>query len=1050
MRTLKEYLKSINFTSKPKQSIIEIIKTHYDNISDKDSEEQVKGQIIDMVKAFPEYETRLNENGVDLLVKNNGKIVSIFECKSVKNKVEMVNEKDLNKKALHELITYFVEAYSEDKKNVPLFLVATNGKKWFVFNNSPFIDFVNNADAMRTCGLDKGILFPSKKKEEIYEHIKRYLGNNTETLENFNNNCFYFSTVEDIYHFLSPDIMLGKYNPNVGNVLNKDFYDELLYIFGLKEEEKNGKKTIVPNEIPNTFYSQINSKLDNYEKSIELIIIWLNRILFLKLFEARLIAFNNDYSFSFLNKDKIPDTATLETLFFDVLAVSEQNRKQFAKSFDYIPYLNSSLFEEKEIEKDFPISKIRGNAPVKYFDKTILKDKESKKRKTGEVPLLDYLFEFLNAYNFGEEGDPSSLISPAVLGLIFEKINGYKDGSYYTPTEITDYMAKTAIEKAILNKVKDQLGLDYSNFEEFKKAFFTFSEEERKKIREIIRNLTILDPAVGSGHFLVSSLNVLLQIWYDFGIIDIPKKYEVKFEHGDIKLYKNDKPFVYTRESNEDDTKFQKIIFETKKEIIENNLSGVDINPKAVEIARLRLWIELLKNAYYKPDGTMETLPNIDINIKVGDSLLASAVNITTSVLFGMENINKLNELFTKYQNEDNKEKRNKIKEEISKLREDLRKQILTESKYDELIWTIDFPRIFDEKGNFVGFDVVIGNPPYGIKFDKKRQETFKEMYREVTGANGLKGSMDSFALFIQRGLDLLRKNGVLTYIVPISITASDSMEALHNFLESHCETIYISSYAVRPKPIFENAVVDNSIITAIKTNTRCKNLFMTKLNRRSKDNTIENIVSNLKFINALDVKLPGRYPKISYDIEKQILNKIFSFRTTIGTMITKSGIPIYYRASGGRYFKVVTNYPTGSSAEKILHIDPKYANFVGAVLSSNLFFWFYQVYSDNHNLKLSDIERFPIPKENINNVILQQVDILYNEYLKDIEKNVIIHDDTNYKNINSFKEYKISKSKHLVDQIDDLIGPLYGLTPEEIEFIKNYDIEYRMEDDEQ
>jgi len=442
MRTLKEYLKSINFTSKPKQSIIEIIKTHYDNISDKDSEEQVKGQIRDMVKAFPEYETRLNENGVDLLVKNDGKIVSIFECKSVRNKGEMVNEKDLNKKALHELITYFVEAYSEDKKNVPLFLVATNGKKWFVFNNSPFIDFVNNADAMRTCGLDKGILFPSKKKEEIYEHIKRYLGNNTETLENFNNNCFYFSTVEDIYHFLSPDIMLGKYNPNVGNVLNKDFYDELLYIFGLKEEEKNGKKTIVPNEIPNTFYSQINSKLDNYDKSIELIIIWLNRILFLKLFEARLISFNNNYSFNFLNKDKIPDTATLETLFFDVLAVSEQKREQFAKSFDYIPYLNSSLFEEKEIEKDLPISKIKGNAPIDYFDKTILKYKESKKRKTGEVSLLDYLFEFLNAYNFGEEGDPSSLISPAVLGLVFEKINGYKDGSYYTPTEITDYMKK--------------------------------------------------------------------------------------------------------------------------------------------------------------------------------------------------------------------------------------------------------------------------------------------------------------------------------------------------------------------------------------------------------------------------------------------------------------------------------------------------------------------------------------------------------------------------------------------------------------------------------
>jgi hypothetical protein len=1053
METLTKYIEKTKIKIEIKEDIKSKIKELQDSIKDDNEEEQIKAGIYEMIKQFSEYKVELHSKDADIVVKDNGteQIVAFFECKSVKNKDEMIEEDDINKKALHELIYYFLKAYKLNRDDIPTYLVVTNGKKWFVFNNTPFRDFAMDEKTLEECGISDRMLFKESSRSKIYGNIENYLGAHEEVLKNFKDNCFYFSSPEDIYRFLSPDILLNKYNPSTGSALNKEFYDELLYIFGLKEVELNGKKKIVPNGVPNTFYSQISEKVNDEEKILDLIIIWLNRILFLKLFEAKLVEFNDNKTFTFMDKSHIPNTTALKSLFFDVLAVPENQRGSKAAKFWYVPYLNSSLFEEKEIEKEFPISDIQGDDKIPYYSNTVLHTYKGKKfiRKQGETKLLDYLFEFLSAYRFEGQGDPSSLISPAVLGLIFEKINGYKDGSYYTPTEITDYMAKTAIEKAIFNKVKEQLRLDYDNFEEFKKAFFTFSEEDRKKIREIIRNLTILDPAVGSGHFLVSSLNVLLQIWYDLGIIDIQKKYEVKFENGDIKLYKNDKPFVYRKISSADDADFQQKVFKAKKEIIENNLFGVDINPKAVEIARLRLWIELLKNTYYnKPDGTMETLPNIDINIKVGDSLLAPAVNITASVLFGMEKINELNELFTKYQNEDNKEKRNEIKKEISESREKLRKQILTEIKYDELIWTIDFPRIFDEKGNFVGFDVVIGNPPYGIKFDEKRQETFKEMYREVTGANGLKGSMDSFALFIQRGLDLLRKNGVLTYIVPISITASDSMESLHNFLESHCETIYISSYAVRPKPIFENAVVNNSIITAIKTNTRCKNLFMTKLNRRSKDNTIENIISNLTFINALDVKLPGRYPKISYDIERKILNKIFSFRTTIGTMITKSGIPIYYRASGGRYFKVVTNYPTGSSAEKILPIDPKYANFVGAVLSSNLFFWFYQIYSDNLNLKLSDIERFPIPKENINNVILQQVDILYNEYLQDIKKNAIIHDDTNYKNINSFKEYKISKSKHLVDQIDDLIGPLYGLTPEEIEFIKKYDIEYRMEDD--
>jgi len=536
MEMLEEYLDKIKYTKEVNKDVKASIQKYYSKINNNDPEEQIKAHIRDMIEVFPEYETRLNEKGIDLVVKHDKKVVSIFECKSVTNKDEMIEEDDINKKALWELIVNFAFLYS--KKLFPEYMVATNGKKWFIFNNRPFKRLIENKSAIISLGLGKDMLFPEEKREDIYKHIKEYLDYNSEVLADFKNNCYYFSEVaskdivENICKFLSPDIMLGKYNPNVGNVLNKDFYDELLYIFGLKEEEKNGKKTIVPNDIPNTFYSQINSKLNNYDKSIELIIIWLNRILFLKLFEARLISFNNDYSFSFLNKDKIPDTATLETLFFDVLAVSEQKRGTNAKSFDYIPYLNSSLFEEKKIEKDLPISKIMGNAPVKYFDKTILKDEDSKKRKTGEVPLLAYLFEFLNAYNFGEEGDPSSLISPAVLGLVFEKINGYKDGSYYTPTEITDFMAKTAIEKAILNKVKDQLGLDYSDFEEFKKAFFTFSEEDRKKIREIIRNLTILDPAVGSGHFLVSSLNVLLEISYELGMINIPKNMKLSLRTG--------------------------------------------------------------------------------------------------------------------------------------------------------------------------------------------------------------------------------------------------------------------------------------------------------------------------------------------------------------------------------------------------------------------------------------------------------------------------------------------------------------------------------------
>ncbi|MGC8729742.1 MAG: hypothetical protein ACP5SD_10830, partial [Elusimicrobiales bacterium] len=193
-----------------------------------------------------------------------------------------------------------------------------NGKEWFIFNKGPFIKFANNQQAQKFCGFGKSTLPFKSKKEDFYGNIKTFLSDHPDVLKSFADNCLYASTPQEIYFFLSPDILLNQYNPNVGNTLNKDFYNELLYIFGLEEKEEKNKKTIVPNGVSNTFCNQILKKLqknggnekENFEKALELIIIWLNRILFLKLFEARLVLFNNDSpAFKFLNTNMIPDTS---------------------------------------------------------------------------------------------------------------------------------------------------------------------------------------------------------------------------------------------------------------------------------------------------------------------------------------------------------------------------------------------------------------------------------------------------------------------------------------------------------------------------------------------------------------------------------------------------------------------------------------------------------------------------------------------------------------------------------------------------------------------
>lgn len=341
---------------------------------------------------------------------------------------------------------------------------------------------------------------------------------------------------------------------------------------------------------------------------------------------------------------------------------------------------------------------------------------------------------------------------------------------------------------------------------------------------------------------------------------------------------------------------------------------------------------------------------------------------------------------------------------------------------------------------------MVLGNPPYGAKTSAAEKEYYKATYEAAKTQNGVKGSTDTFAVFINQGLNLLKKGGVLSFIVPMSFTSSDAMCALHNKIFKECETIYVSSYAVRPQPVFRNAVVDVSILTSCKTMTPCKNLYSTKMHRKSNGTTLQDLLDNLEFAKVNGLCLQGRIPKISSKIEVSILEKLQKCKK-VSDFIKEKGKPIYYRAAGGRYFKVVTNYSTGSSAEKSLYFDKNIVDVIGCILSSNLSFWFYQIYADNHNWKSYEIGEFRVPPLTAQRSAL--ITNLYASYLADIERNAIVHSSSgksSYK-VATFKEYKIRKSKALIDRIDDAICPLYGLTQEETEFIKNYEIEFRVDE---
>ncbi|HDP70366.1 MAG TPA: DNA modification methylase, partial [Actinobacteria bacterium] len=348
------------------------------------------------------------------------------------------------------------------------------------------------------------------------------------------------------------------------------------------------------------------------------------------------------------------------------------------------------------------------------------------------------------------------------------------------------------------------------------------------------------------------------------------------------------------------------------------------------------------------------------------------------------------------------------------------------------------------------GFDVVIGNPPYGADYPAEHKKYFQSHYESAKTISGKqKGSIDTFSLFIDKGFNLANYNSVLTYIVPMAIASSDSMTALHNMMFRMCETIYVSTYSNRPKKIFDNADQRVAIISCQKNGKPTKNLFTTKVNKRYEDTSVQKVIDGLQYVNSFSFVKYGRIPKVGTDIELSILDKIYKSKTTLSNLFDEKGKPVYYRSSGGRYYNIVTNFLTGSTKEKPVLVKPEYRNLIAALLSSNLYFWFYHIYSNNLDLKSYELEMFPIPIEDFNKESFATIEDIYKAYLKDLHKNSKIK-KVSYAHVSEYREYYARHSKFLIDKIDLAIKDAYGLTNEEIQFIIKYDLKFRTDNEEE
>ncbi|MCQ2788591.1 class I SAM-dependent DNA methyltransferase [Helicobacter pylori] len=993
--SLKDFIKKYNPQTPTTETIEKFekeINSLLENAPRQDDEEFQKNEINSFLKNTYGYRCNTNKK-VDSTIYVDEEVQVLIEVKALNKKTEFPkNRENPLSKAFCQMVLYFLEEREKEKNNSLKHTIICNAHEFFLFDCKDLL-FLNDDKRIKkfykNYAQKEGT---DSSKPKFYEDLEQYLqkdfqGKLPYTYFNLNDD---FKELPLIYQVLSQEVLLKQKKTIDANTLNKDFYEELLYILGLEEQNEKGKTLIKPSRTQNSLSYALKKQYKNLddEEVMALLIAWNNRILFLRLLESLLSSFN--HFGSFLTTDNFKDFNALNTLFFEVLAMknSERSLNKEDKILEKIPYLNSSLFDETPLELKGHEIKLLNNEPLEIYPKSVLK-KHEEYQEQKDLPLLKYLFEFLRVYDFtttpkdikdNTNTSESRLINPSVLGLVFEKLNGYKEGSFYTPSFITSYMCKESIESIVLDKFNATYQWDCENLKALReKIDRNFSNQKAKEYLNTLLTLRICDPAVGSGHFLVSALNEMVRVAYKLGLIASLYRHELRLENDEIIIHTpEDKIFNYKKPHSENDPHhhIQKELFNLKKDIIENCLFGVDINPNSCEITKLRLWIELLKYSYYifeegKNTNNLETLPNIDINIKCGNSLISRFALKDKALLKTEKNKNleyyiaeykelvkiykdpKILETLThpikdsnavrKYAKErlyqelaqnPNKDFKKALNDRIEKIKEAFKltleppqkelkfkkflkehlelygKSILEEvndnslelealalekkmaheglfhdytpypklDKTDKVVglehfnryvltsykdlqdeneryanaleWRFEFPEVLDDEGNFLGFDCIIGNPPY------IRQEHIKDLkpLLQKQYQDFYNSSSDIYTYFFALALNLLKEKGFSAFITSNKYARAKYGAKLREWL---LKKTTIASYMELNalKKVFESATVDTSIISFIKQPPLKESVFKYYEPTENDKENLKNTPSLLMRQNALSTE---------------------------------------------------------------------------------------------------------------------------------------------------------------------------------------------------
>ena len=587
-----------------------------------------------------------------------------------------------------------------------------------------------------------------------------------------------------------------------------------------------------------------------------------------------------------------------------------------------------------------------------------------------------------------------------------------------------------------------------------------------------ITQVTILDPTCGSGAFLFAALNVLEPL------------YEACLER--MQVFLDELQYAVKTPRAERFRDFREVLERIEqhpnrryfilKSIIINNLYGVDIMEEAIEICKLRLFLKMV--AQIEAVEQIEPLPDIDFNIQAGNTLVGYATydevekavtgkldfdNTMPRIATQAEDVERLFTLFRQQQTElggmVKDSDKQMLREKLHALEDELNRFLADEYKVDPnkgrayqswlsthkpFHWFIEFYGILKDGG----FDVIIGNPPY-VEYSKVKKDYTISGYETEDCGN-------LYAFVFERSFRLLQGKGWKSMIVPHSAYCTDRMSSLQNLFHRSKRVGWLQTYSIRPAKLFIGADQRLAIYIVQQGSKSSDSLYSSRYYRWNEPFR-SHLFETMQHIDITQMSFQNSLPKIHSGIEQSIWKKLAQF-SVLGTNVATGGTPytIYFHNAPRYWLRAMDFAPYFwnerdgeqiSTQVKPLHLTTELdAAVATATLNSSLFYWWFVILSDCRHLNLREIRNFPIGIDQMDEAIKQRLSALTEDLMQDLKRHAH-RKETNYKTTGRvvYDEFYPRHSKPIIDKIDQLLAEHYDLTDEELDFIINYDIKYRM-----